>query len=228
MGSSPVQTERLVTFQSRGQPSFLLEGIIHEPSRSPNEQKSVPLIILCHPQPATSDMSDALTLALARSVAEAGMIALRFNFRGVGNSQGQQTDGRLEALDLAGAVEYGLGLPGVKQEKIGVIGHAFGAYIMLQYAPFDPHIRTIVAISLPLYRAASGFPRAFERPKLFVTGEFDEVCPRYKLEPFVEQQKGPKGLNVITGARHLMRGYEDAAISAIMKYLRRWAEMPGV
>ena len=228
MSSSPVQTERLVTFQSRGQPSFLLEGIIHEPSRSPIGQKPVPLIILCHPQPATSDMWDALTVALARSVAEAGMIALRFNFRGVGNSQGQQTDGRLEALDLAGAVEFGLSLPGVKQEKIGVIGHAFGAYIMLQYAPFDPNIRTIVAISLPLYRAASGFPRAFERPKLFVTGEFDEVCPRYKLEPFVEQQKGPKGLNVITGARHLMRGYEDAAISAIMKYLRRWAEMPGV
>jgi uncharacterized protein len=225
MTSSPAEAERAVTFYSRGQPAFQLEGIIHEPA---TEQETVPLVIFCHPQPASSDMQDDLTVALARNVAEAGMIGLRFNFRGVGNSQGQQTDGRLEALDLAGALEFGLAQPGVNPEKVCVVGHAFGAYVALQYAPFDPRIRTLVAISLPLYRAANGFPRPFERPKLFVTGEFDEVCPRYKLEPFVEQQKGPKGLNVITGARHLMRGYEDAAVSAIMKYLKRWAEMAGV
>lgn len=218
-------TERAVTFTNRGQPAFQLEGIMHEPA---TKEGTVPLVVFCHPQPASSDMQDSLTVALARAVAEVGMMSLRFNFRGVGNSQGQQTDGRLEALDLSGAIAFGLAQPGVNAEKICVVGHAFGAYIALQYAPFDQYIRTLIAISLPLYRAASGFPRPFERPKLFVTGEFDEVCPRYKLEPFVEQQKGPKGLNVITGARHLMRGYEEAAVSAIMKYLKRWAEMPGV
>lgn len=225
MTAPTAQIERAVKFTSRGQPAFQLEGIIHEPTAV---KGTAPLIVFCHPQPASSDMRDNLTLALARRVAEAGMVGLRFNFRGVGNSQGQQTDGRLEALDLAGAVAFGLTQPGVNWEKVCVVGHAFGAYIALQYAPFDPTIRTLVAISLPMFRAASGFPRPFERPKLFVTGEFDEVCPRYKLEPFVEQQKGPRGLNVITGARHLMHSYEDAAGSAIMKYLKRWAEMPGV
>jgi len=63
---------------------------------------------------------------------------------------------------------------------------------------------------------------------LFVTGEFDEICPRYKLEPFVEQQTGPKGLKVITGARHLMRGYEEATVTTIIKYVKTWASMPGV
>jgi len=85
-----------------------------------------------------------------------------------------------------------------------------------------------VAISLPLFRAVGGFPKPFERPKLFVTGEFDEICPLYKLEPFVEQQKGPKGIKVITGARHLMHGYEEATMNTIMKYVTTWAEMPGV
>ncbi len=79
-----------------------------------------------------------------------------------------------------------------------------------------------------LFRAANGFPKAFERPKLFVTGEFDEICPLYKLEPFVEQLKGPKGIKVIVGARHLMRDYEEAAITAIVKYVKNWADMPGV
>nr|BBH95487.1 alpha/beta hydrolase [Thermogemmatispora argillosa] len=224
MAISSAPTERSVIFPSKGQPSFMLEGILHYPGQA----RQAPAAVLCHPQPASSDMQDVLTLLLARRLAEQGMIALRFNFRGVGRSQGQQTDGRLEPLDLAGAVDFILAQPGVNPAKLCVIGHAFGAYIALQYAPYDPRIRTVVAISLPLFRAIGGLPRQFERPKLFVTGEFDEVCPLYKLEPFVEQQKGPKGIKVITGARHLMRGYEEPAIEAITRYLKRWAEMPDI
>lgn len=224
MTSSPA-TERAVTFQSRGQPSFQLEGLVH----SPDPAENAPVVILCHPQPASSDMGDPLLAEIARMLAEAGIIALRFNFRGVGQSQGQQTDGRMEPLDIAGAVDCALAQPGVDPTKICLVGHAFGAYMALTYAPFDPRIRTVVAISLPLYRAtSSGFPRAFERPKLFVTGEFDEICPLYKLEPFVEQQKGPRGIKVITGARHLMRDYEEAGANTILKYIRNWADMPGV
>lgn len=225
--TSPVQSERSITFLSKGQPAYHLEGIVHTPAQLPTGER-VPIVVLCHPQPASSDMSDPLTVALARSIADAKMIALRFNFRGVGKSQGQQTEGRLEPLDLAGAIEYALSMTEVNAGKVCVIGHGFGAYIALLYAPFDPRIRTVVAISLPLFRASSGFPRPFERPKLFVTSEFDEICPLYKLEPFVEQQPGPKGIKVVTGARHLMRHYEDAAIAAIMKYVKTWADMPGV
>lgn len=225
MTSSPATTERPVKFPSRGQPSFQLEGVVHTPEAPEN----VPVVILCHPQPASSDMQDSLLLELARKLAEAGIISLRFNFRGVGQSQGQQTDGRMEPLDIAGAVDCGLAQPGADPAKVCLVGHAFGAYMALVYAPYDPRIRTVVAISLPLYRATrDGFPKAFERPKLFVTGEFDEICPLYKLEPFVEQQQGPRRIKVITGARHLMRDYEEVGASTILKYIRNWADMPGV
>jgi len=224
MTSESATAERPINFSSRGQPSLLLEGVLH----TPIDAELAPIIILCHPQPASSDMHDTLNIALARRLAETGILALRFNFRGVGKSQGQQTDGRLEPLDLAGAIDYALSQPGGNPAKICVIGHGFGAYIALLYAPFDTRIRTIVSISLPLYRVAKGFPKPFERPKLFVTGEFDEICPLFKLEPFVEQLKGPKGIKVIVGARHLMRGFEDAAVTTILKYVNNWAEMPGV
>ena len=224
MTSESATAERPINFSSRGQPSLLLEGVLH----TPTDAELAPIIILCHPQPASSDMHDTLNTILARRLAETGIIALRFNFRGVGKSQGQQTDGRLEPLDLAGAIDYALSQPGGNPAKICVIGHGFGAYIAFLYAPFDTRIRTIVSISIPLFRVASGFPKPFERPKLFVTGEFDEICPLYKLEPFVEQLKGPKGIKVIVGARHLMRGFEDAAVTTILKYVNNWAEMPGV
>jgi alpha/beta superfamily hydrolase len=224
MTSESATDERPISFSSRGQPSLLLEGVLH----TPIDAELAPIIILCHPQPASSEMNDTLNSALARSLAETGMFALRFNFRGVGKSQGQQTDGRLEPLDLAGAIDFALSQSGGNPAKICVIGHGFGAYIAFLYAPFDTRIRTIVSISLPLFRAESGFPKHFERPKLFITGEFDEICPLYKLEPFVEQLKGPKGIKVIVGARYLMHGYEDATVTTIVKYVKNWAEMPGV
>ncbi|HTD21010.1 MAG TPA: alpha/beta fold hydrolase, partial [Ktedonobacteraceae bacterium] len=175
MTSSSAQAERTITFQSAGQPSFLMEGILHVPSI----EKPAPVVVLCHPQPASSDMNDPLSLVLAQRLAvEAGMLALRFNFRGVGKSQGQQTDGRMEPLDLAGAINAVLGQPEANPGKVAVIGHGFGANIALMYAPYDQRIRTVVAISLLLYRIGNGFPKAFERPKLFITGEFDEICPR--------------------------------------------------
>jgi len=64
--TSPAQTERSVAFHSKGQPSFLLEGVLHEPTRQERSERA-PVVILCHPQPASSDMHDPLTVALARS-----------------------------------------------------------------------------------------------------------------------------------------------------------------
>ena len=237
--TSATQTERPITFYSKGQPALLLEGVVHTRQKAEN----APLVILCHPQPASSNMHDPLLVKLAGNLADSGMTVLRFNFRGVGRSQGQQTDGRLEPLDLAGAIDAGAKQRAVNPNKICVVGHAFGAYISLLYAPFDPRISMVVAISIPLFRASNGFPRHFNGRKLFVTGEFDEICPPYKLEPFVDSQiekdrqtekdlqieeKVKTAANVITGARHLMAGYEDEAAKLIHKYLKKWAEMPGV
>src|SRR5579872_4963232 len=224
MTSSSAQAERTIVFKSAGQPTFLLEGVLHLPMRV----EQAPVIILCHPQPPSSDMHDALMVVLAKELAKAGMVALRFNFRGVGHSQGQQTDGRMEPLDLAGAINAALAQPGINPNKVGVIGHGFGANVALIYAPYEPRIRTVVAISLLLYRAGRDISKAFEPPKLFVTGEFDEICPLFKLEPFVEQMAGRKGIKVITGARHLMRGHEETAVNVVLKYMKTWAEMQGV
>lgn len=223
----PLGEERSVRFPSRDRQPYLLEGMLHFPQVS-GFPPPLPAAVLCHPQPASSDMADPLTLHLARELARNGVLALRFNFRGVGKSQGEQTDGRFEPLDIAGAVAYLLQQPEVNPEKLCLVGHAFGAFTALTYAPFDPRVRTVVAISLPLFRISKGFAEKYERPKLFVTGEFDEVSPRHKLEPFVASLPGPKGMKIITGARHLMHGYENEATGAVVTYIKRWAEMPGV
>ena len=224
-GTMPEVFEEGVTFSAAGRPTYLLEGrLVRVPGQTETRHAAV---VLCHSQPATSSLDEPLLQRLAEDVAAAGMLALRFNFRGVGRSQGAQTDGRLEPLDVAGAVEFLLAQPGVNTGKLALIGHAFGAYVALAYAEHDARVRTVVAVSPPTLRLTADLGQ-FDRPKLFVTGEYDEVSPRHKLEPWIASLPGGCGLRVIGGARHLLRGYEPIASETILRYLTRWAASPNV
>ena len=218
--------EQRVLFPSAGRPSVQLEGMLARPAASGAAEGRLAAALLCHPQPAASSMDDPLIRLLARDLATAGLLTLRFNFRGVGASEGQQTDGRLEPLDIAGGVEYLLTLPEVNPDKLCLIGHAFGAYMALTYAAHDPRIKAVVAVSPPIFRVTPDLGR-FPQPKLFVTGEYDEVSPRHKLEPWLEQLPNC-GLRIVSGARHLLRDFEPTAATAIVKFVTRWATTPGV
>ena len=219
-------SERQIRFPAAGRPTIMLEGVLALPgTQSP--ESGYPVAVLCHPQPAGSSMEDPLIRRLAADLATAGVIVLRFDFRGVGASEGEQTDGRLEPLDVAGAIECARSQADANPEKLCLIGHAFGAYVALAYAAHDPRVKTIVAISLPLFRLTPELGR-FERPRLFLTGEYDEVSPRHKLEPWIAALPGARNLRIISGARHLMRGYEAVTAGVVVQYVHRWAETPGV
>lgn len=204
----------------------MLEGTLALPG-TPPPANGYPVAVLCHPQPASASMDDPLLRRLAADLATAGLVVLRFNFRGVGASEGEQTDGRLEPLDIAGAIEFVRSQSGVNPEKLCLIGHAFGAYMALAYGAHDPRVKTVVAISPPVFRLSPDLGR-FERPRLFLTGEYDEVSPRHKLEPWIAALPGARNLRIISGARHQMRGYEAVAAGVVVHYIQRWAETPGV
>lgn len=221
--------EQRTLFPSAGRPPLSLEGMLARPASDMTmrgDQTPRATALLCHPQPATSSMDDPLTMAMARTLAAAGLITLRFNFRGVGASVGQQTDGRLEPLDIAGAIEFLLTQPGANREKLCLIGHAFGAHMALTYAAHDPRVKMVVAVSPPIFRVTPELGQ-FAQPKLFITGEYDEVSPRHKLEPWIERLPS-RALRIVLGARHLMRGYEAPTTEVVVKYVTRWAQTPGV
>lgn len=218
--------ERQVRFPAAGRPTVTLVGALALPGIAA-PMDGYPVAVLCHPQPASSSMEDPLLRRLANDLATAGLVVLRFNFRGVGESEGEQTDGRLEPLDIAGAIEFARSQTGVNPEKLCLIGHAFGACMALAYGAHDPRVKTVVAISPPVFRLSPDLGR-FERPRLFLTGEYDEVSPRHKLEPWIAALPGARNLRIISGARHLMRGHEAIAAGVVVQYVQRWAQTPGV
>jgi alpha/beta superfamily hydrolase len=170
-------------------------------------------------------MDDPLIARLEADLVARGFATLRFNFRGVGASEGQPSDGRLEPLDIAGAVACMLKQPETDGRTLALVGHAFGAGMAIAYAGHDPRVGTVVAVSPPIVRLPAEL-RTLDRPVLFVTGEYDEVCPEFKLAPLVGALPRLQGIRIVRGARHMLHGKEGAAAAIVVSYLATWADAP--
>jgi uncharacterized protein len=207
-----VSASQHIVFASAGEAAPRLEGLL--------TPRSSVAAVLCHPQPATSTMDDPLLLALEARLAEADLSVLRFNFRGVAASEGESTDGRQEPFDVAGAAQFVRSSPTVRARRVVLMGIGFGAWMSLVYAAHDPALSAVVSISLPVIRLSSDSV-GYAGPKLFVTGEYDEVCPPPKLETWVRTLEGECDFAVIPGVRYLMRGSEEAVAALTLRYLQR-------
>ena len=207
-----VSANQHVVFASAGEAAPRLEGLL--------TPRSSLAAVLCHPQPATSTMDGPLLLALESRLVEADLSVLRFNFRGVAASEDESTDGRLEPFDVAGAVQFARSSPVVRARRVVLIGIGFGAWMSLVYAAHDPALSAVVAISPPVVRLSND-SLGYAGPKLFVSGEYDEVCPPPKLETWVRTLAGECDFAVIPGVRYLMRGSEETVAALTLRYLER-------
>jgi alpha/beta superfamily hydrolase len=106
-----------VTFNTDG---LTLEGLLHLPPVTP-----CPGVVVAHPHPQYGgDMHNNVVHALCRAVNSVGAAALRFNFRGVGASEGSFDNGVGEQRDVAGALEYLRALPEITA-RIALVGYSF-------------------------------------------------------------------------------------------------------
>jgi alpha/beta superfamily hydrolase len=174
-------------------------------------------------------MHNGVVTAITRALATQGVIALRFNFRGVGRSEGQYDEGQGELSDVAGALDWMLAQPQIDPWRVSLVGYSFGAWVGLAYAQTDPRTAAVAAVGLPawIYDAdfaqqntppklgAGGpwqfdptFMQSFIRPRLFVTGEYDPFAPPQALSRFVERLPPPKTLHIVPGSDHFLQGRE--------------------
>lgn len=182
-----------------------LEGVLH---LAESEGKGSAAVV-CHPHPlGGGSMVNGVVVALARALAERGVMALRFNFRGVGASGGQHDHGRGELADVAGALDWLLAYPGVDPQHVSLAGYSFGAWVSLAYVQTDPRVAAAAMISLPAESCDASAMRAYGRPKFFVTGEFDQLASPGTLSALVEQLPGSNTIRVVSGADHFWAGLE--------------------
>jgi alpha/beta superfamily hydrolase len=205
-------------FTSRGEEAIRLEGVLHHPGG-----KHLPAAVICHPHSLYGGGMDvSVVVSIARTLVERGVIALRFNFRGVGRSGGKFGEGMGELNDVAGAVDFLLREEDVDQGKLYLVGYSFGAWVGLHHAEHDPRLCGVVAIGLPLWQSEESFLSSYARPKFFIAGEDDSVCPPDVLRRFVEGLPPPKEVRILRGTDHFLIGWEKEVAEAVADFI--WPE----
>jgi hypothetical protein len=150
-----------------------------------------------------------------KGLARIGCAVLRFNFRGIGRSAGTFDEGPGEMEDFRAAVDaMAARYPGA---PLWAAGFSFGSWIALEVGAEDPRVSALIGIAPPVTRRGYAWEHLLEseKPKFFIQGNLDELCPIKDLWAFYAKLKEPKELVVIDGANHLFEGHTPAVGEAL-------------
>lgn len=154
------------------------------------ESQPRPAVVIAHPHPQYGgDMNNGIVMTLARKLDDLRVPGLRFNFRGVGGSEGSYDDGRGELDDLKAAASFLSAADGIDPERIALVGYSFGAEMVIRLAANSPHAIPLVAIS-PVVSSVTGKRwRSIPGPKLVICGDSDDFLPAERLEASVPEKE---------------------------------------
>ncbi len=181
-----------------------LEGVLS----LPDGNGQFPAVVVCHPHPLYGgDMRNNVVVAICRALAEQGMVALRFNFRGVGRSQGSYGDGVAEQDDIKAALSFIAAQEQVDAEKVGLAGYSFGAVVAAEIDDLQEHVQAVAIVCPPIRESGRQQLKQYSKPKLIVGAAGDDIAPPQELRHIVEELPEPKRLEVIAGADHFLGGH---------------------
>lgn len=180
-----------------------LEGCLDLPGATGKH----PGAVLCHPHPLYGgNMDNNVLLEVSRALTGVGIACLRFNFRGVGRSQGSFDNGRGEQDDARAALDFLAGREEVDPDRIGVMGYSFGGMVALAAGGCAERARAIAAVSPVM---PPGALRECPKPKFIVTGSADSIVSSRSVLSEAGAMAGPKKVEVIAGADHFWWGYGE-------------------
>jgi len=174
--------------------------------------------VVCHPHPQYGgDMDNPVVVAAAQALAARGVAALRFNFRGVGDSEGSYSGNLSETEDARAAL--GLLNERFSGAALALGGYSFGAMVALAAGHDHPGVERLFAISLPATMFDASSFAASTKPKLFLLGDRDQYCPYPALEALVATFAGENELVKLSGADHFLAGFGQAIGEAVAKFV---------
>jgi alpha/beta superfamily hydrolase len=178
-------------------------------------------VVLAHPHPQHGGtMHTKVVYQAAKAFKRIGCAVLRFNFRGTGTSAGAYDEGRGEMDDFRAALSF------MRHQypdaPLWAAGMSFGAWVSLAVGAADPRVTTLVGIAPPLSRYDFEAVRTSAKPKFFIQGERDELCPLKEMHEFYARAADPKELVVIDAADHLFDGRVLDVGDAIEDLLGDW------
>jgi alpha/beta superfamily hydrolase len=197
-----------------------LEGRYHHSKR-----QGAPIALLLHPNPQHGGtMNNKVIYALYQAFVNRGFSALRFNFRGVGRSQGGFDNGQGELSDAAAALDWIQAYnPNASGCWIG--GFSFGAWIGMQLMMRRPEINRFIAVAPPASMHDFGFLAPCPASGLIVHGDSDDIVPPESVEKLAAKLSAQKTINIdftmIKGADHFFADKMKQLVSTVDAYLEK-------
>jgi len=190
-----------------------IHGVRH-PART--QSAAAPAVIVCHPHPLYGgSMDNNVVVAVCEALASAGIITLRFNFRGVGQSTGDYGEGITEQKDISSALDYLAGLESVDAARLGLCGYSFGGMVTAPVALTDTRVRALALVSPAMDAAALQNLSGFQKPLIVIGGGRDDlVTPELLTGNLVSPPL------IISDADHFWWDHEAALAASLMDFFR--------
>jgi alpha/beta superfamily hydrolase len=192
-------------------PAGRLEALIDVPHATPKAA-----VVFAHPLPTHGGtMHTKVVYQAAKGLVRTGRAVLRFNFRGVGASEGTFAGGPGEQEDFKAALDYMRGrYPDI---PLWSAGFSFGSWIALETGAADDRVTVLIGIAPPVTKEGYDFSatRRSTKPKFFIQGEADDICPLQDMWKFYGELQEPKELVIIDAADHLFDGHTTEVGEAI-------------
>ncbi len=184
-----------------------------------------PLAIVLHPNPIQGGtMNNRVTVSLYNAFVENDFSTVRFNFRGVGKSEGVFDKGEGEFNDTALILDW---IQSINKgsRKIWIAGFSFGALIGMQLLMRRPEISGFVSVCPPANLYDFSFLAPCPVSGMIINGEKDVVCPIENVNKLVEKLNSQKGISinyqVIPNCDHSFYGHLETIKQYISEYLNQ-------
>ena len=200
------------------------EGKI-EAKYSHNNRDDSPIVILLHPDPSKGGtMHTKIVFKLYKIFIKAGFSTIRFNFRGVGKSEGLYDDGEGELSDAACVLDW-LQQYNTNSKICWVVGFSFGAWIAMQLLMRRPEINRFIAISPQPNVYDFSFLSPCPSSGLMICGKKDELVPFEFIKDLDNKLSAQKGIKVefqnISEANHFFTKSESELNKCLNKYIKK-------
>ncbi len=193
-----------------------------------NRDANAPIALMLHPHPQHGGtMNNRVVYTLYHIFARRGFSVIRFNFRGVGRSQGSYDRGEGELSDAAAALDW---LQSYNQNAgaCWIAGFSFGAWIGMQLLMRRPEISGFISLSPPANMYDFSFLAPCPSSGLVIQGDRDEVVPEPAVAKLVEKLTLQRNLDidyrVIPGANHFYQDHMEQLSRHVGDYLSKVLE----
>ncbi|MHA1523963.1 MAG: alpha/beta hydrolase [Alphaproteobacteria bacterium] len=202
-----------------------LEGRYHH-----DAGPEAPIALILHPHPQFGGtMNNPIVFQLYYTFVKRGFSVMRFNFRGVGRSQGLFDNGPGELADAATALDW-IQRFNAESRGVWIAGMSFGSWIAMQLLMRRPEIEGFISVAPPASHYDFSFLAPCPSSGLMVTGSNDAVVSTEDAAKLVDRLKLQKGIvinhTIVKGANHFFEDRVDELMGVINTYLdKRLAEI---